>query len=134
MQVIASEDIGCAYPLAGVITRALTESAKELGLPEAAIPLSNAACILATSPKSNTSHDAYFAALNDINAGLGTEIPEHLKSPLFKGYLYPHDYENHYVKQQYLPKDVLGKRYYEFGNNRTEQAAKAYYEIISRKK
>ena len=130
LQVIASEDIGCAYPLAGVITRSLTESAKELGLPEAAIPLSNAVCILATAPKSNTSHDAYFAALNDINAGLGVDIPEHLKSPLFKGYLYPHDYENHYVRQQYLPSDLSGKRYYEFGNNKTEQAAKAYFDMI----
>jgi putative ATPase len=130
LQVIASEDIGCAYPLAGVITRALTESAKELGLPEAAIPLSNAVCILATAPKSNTSHNAYFAALNDINAGLGVDIPEHLRSPLFKGYLYPHDYENHYVRQQYLPSDIAGKRYYEFGNNKTEQAAKAYFDMI----
>ena len=130
LQVIASEDIGCAYPLAGVITRSLTESAKELGLPEAAIPLSNAVCILATAPKSNTSHDAYFAALNDINAGLGVDIPEHLRSPLFKGYLYPHDYENHYVRQQYLPSDLSGKRYYEFGNNKTEQAAKAYFDMI----
>ena len=130
LQVIASEDIGCAYPLAGVITRSLTESAKELGLPEAAIPLSNAVCILATAPKSNTSHDAYFAALNEINAGLGVDIPEHLRSPLFKGYLYPHDYENHYVRQQYLPSDLSGKRYYEFGNNKTEQAAKAYFDMI----
>ena len=130
LQVIASEDIGCAYPLAGVITRSLTESAKELGLPEAAIPLSNAVCILATAPKSNTSHDAYFAALDDINAGLGVDIPEHLRSPLFKGYLYPHDYENHYVRQQYLPSDLSGKRYYEFGNNKTEQAAKAYFDMI----
>ena len=130
LQVIASEDIGCAYPLAGVITRSLTESAKELGLPEAAIPLSNAVCILATAPKSNTSHNAYFAALEDINAGLGNQIPEHLRSPLFKGYLYPHDYENHYVRQQYLPTDLNGKRYYEFGNNKTEQAAKAYFDLI----
>ena len=130
LQVIASEDVGCAYPLAGVITRSLTESAKELGLPEAAIPLSNAVCILSTAPKSNTSHNAYFAALEDINAGKGVEMPEHLKSPLFKGYKYPHDYENHYVRQQYLPYDLVGKEYYKFGNNKTEQAAKAYFDMI----
>ncbi len=131
LQVIASEDIGCAYPLAGVITRSLTESAKELGLPEAAIPLANAVCILATSPKSNSSYMAYHLALEDINAGKGIEIPEHLQSPLFKGYVYPHDFENHYVKQQYLPKDLINKKYYTFGNNKTEQAAKAYFDFIT---
>ena len=134
LQVIASEDIGCAYPLAGVITRALTESAKELGLPEAAIPLSNAVCILATSPKSNSSYMAYHLASDDMNKGLGAEIPEHLHSPLYKGYLYPHDYENHYVEQQYLPRDIRGRKYYTFGNNKTEQAAKAYFDLIKKKR
>ncbi len=130
LQVIASEDIGCAYPLAGVITRSLTESAKDLGLPEAAIPLANAVCILATAPKSNSSYMAYHLAAEDMNAGRGLNIPDHLKSPLFKGYLYPHDYENHYVEQQYLPSDLIGKKYYTFGNNKTEQAAKAYFDFI----
>ncbi len=130
LQVIASEDIGCAYPMAAVITRACTESAKEIGLPEAAIPLANAAVILSTSPKSNSSHDAYFAAKADLDAGLGMEIPRHLQSPNFVGYKYPHDYENSYVDQQYLPDDIKGKRYYNFGNNKTEQAAKAYYDMI----
>ena len=130
LQVIASEDIGCAYPLAGVITRALTESAKELGLPEAAIPLSNAVCILATAPKSNSSYMAYHLATDDMNSGYGIEIPEHLRSPLFRGYKYPHDYENHYVSQKYLPDDLMGKKYYVFGNNKTEQAAKAYLDFI----
>ena len=131
LKVIASEDIGCAYPLAGVITHALTESAKEIGLPEAAIPLSNAVCILATAPKSNSSYIAYHLASEDIARGMGIEIPEHLQSPLFKGYKYPHDYENHYVQQEYLPKDLLGKKYYTFGNNKTEQAAKAYFDFIT---
>lgn len=133
LQVIASEDIGCAYPLAGVITRSLTESAKDLGLPEAAIPLANAVCILATSPKSNSSYMAYHAACEDMNAGRGIEIPEHLQSPLFKGYKYPHDYENHYVEQTYLPADIAGKAYYKFGNNKTEQAAKAYLDFIKKR-
>lgn len=134
LKVIASEDIGCAYPLAGVITHALCESAKEIGLPEAALPLANAVCILATAPKSNSSYLAYHAALEDLNAGKGIEIPEHLKSPLFKGYKYPHDYKNHYVDQQYLPKDLVGKQYYVFGDNKIEQAAKAYFDLIKGKK
>jgi putative ATPase len=134
LQVIASEDIGCAYPMAGVITHSLCESARELGLPEAALPLANAVCILATAPKSNSSYHAYHAACEDISRGLGCEIPEILRSPLFKGYKYPHDYPNHYVEQTYLPADLAGKTYYTFGNNKTEQAARAYFEMIKGKK
>ncbi|MBO7762520.1 MAG: replication-associated recombination protein A [Clostridia bacterium] len=130
LQVIASEDVGAAYPMAAVIVRACTESARELGLPEAAIPLANAAIILATAPKSNTTYLAYHAARADVDAGRGQIVPEHLRSPLFRGYLYPHDYPDHYVEQTYLPEDLLGKRYYTFGDNKTEQAAKSYYEKI----
>ena len=128
--VIANEDIGCAYPMAAVIAHACTESARMVGLPEAAIPLANAVVVLATAPKSNSSYLAYHAAVEDISKGLGQEIPAHLQSPLFNGYVYPHDYPNHYVDQQYLPKDLAGKKYYEFGDNKTEQAAKAYYDFI----
>ena len=128
--VIANEEIGAAYPMASVITYACVESAKAVGMPEAVIPLSNAACILATAPKSNTTYMAYHMAKEDIEKGLGTEIPEHLRSPNFNGYIYPHDYENNFVKQDYLPKDLIGKRYYQFGTNKTEQAAKAYYDMI----
>lgn len=134
LQVIASEDIGGAYPLAAVVTRACVESAKDLGLPEGAIPLANAAVLLATAPKSNASHDAYFLALKDVEEGRGETVPEHLRSPLFKGYKYPHAYPDHYVKQQYLPDDLAGKHYYEFGPSKTEQAAKAYYEMIRKNK
>ncbi|MBP3583256.1 MAG: replication-associated recombination protein A [Clostridia bacterium] len=128
--VIASEDVGVAYPLATAITYAAVESAKALGLPEAAIPLANAVVTLATAPKSNTAYLAYHAASEDIAKGLGVEIPEHLQSPLFKGYLYPHDYPNSYVEQNYLPRDLIGKHYYKFGSNKAEQAAKAYYDMI----
>ena len=131
--VIASEDIGCAYPMASAITYACVESAKALGLPEAAIPLANATVTLATAPKSNSSYMAYHAAVEDISNGYGIEIPEHLRSPLFKGYKYPHDYENSYVSQDYLPRDLIGKRYYSFGANKAEQAAKAYYDFIRHK-
>lgn len=133
LQVIASEDIGAAYPMAASIVRACCESAKELGMPEAAIPLSNAAVLLATSPKSNSSYMAYHAALSDIEAGKGREIPEHLRSPLFKGYKYPHDYPHHYVAQQYLPPDLANKTYYVYGENKTEQSAKAYNDMIKGK-
>lgn len=128
--VIASEDIGCAYPQAASLAYACTESARALGLPEAAIPLANIVTILATAPKSNTSYLAYFAACDDIAKGLGQRIPKHLQSPNFEGYVYPHDFENDYVKQDYLPADLVGKQYYTFGSNKTEQAAKAYHDFI----
>lgn len=131
--VIANEDVGCAYPLAAPITYACTESAKAVGLPEAVIPLANAVCILATAPKSNSAYMAYHKACEDISKGLGNSIPNHLRSPLFEGYLYPHDYENNYVEQTYLPSDLIGRVYYKFGQNKTEQAAKAYYDLIRSK-
>ena len=128
--VIANEDIGPAYPLASVITYSCVESAKAVGMPEAVIPLANATCILATAPKSNSAYSAYALAKADIDNGLGVNIPKHLQSPLFEGYKYPHEYPGNYVKQEYLPKDLIGKHYYTFGNNKTEQAAKAYYDMI----
>ena len=134
LQVIASEDIGLAYPLAAVVTRACVESARDLGLPEAAIPLSHATVLLATAPKSNSANAAYEAAVKDLEKGLGLACPEHLAAPLFKGYLYPHDFPGHWVEQQYLPNDLVGRKYYEYGENRTEQAAKEYAETIKGKK
>ncbi|MBQ7321337.1 MAG: replication-associated recombination protein A [Clostridia bacterium] len=130
LQVIASEDVGLAYPLAAAVTRACCESAKELGMPEARLPLANAAILLATSPKSNSAHDAVNAATEDVRKGLGTAVPPHLQSPLFKGYKYPHDYPNHYVRQQYLPDDLKDRRYYAYGPNKNEAAARAYAEAI----
>lgn len=130
LQVIASEDIGQAYPQAAAIVRACCESAKELGMPEARIPLVNAAVMLATAPKSNTAYIAAARAAEDIEKGLGGAIPTHLQSPLFKGYKYPHDYPSRWVAQRYLPDDLKGRRYYEYGENKTEQAAKAYWDKI----
>ena len=128
--VIASEDIGPAYPQAASLAYACTESARAIGLPEAAIPLANIVVILATAPKSNSSYIAYHRASDDIANGLGQAIPKHLQSPSFTGYIYPHEYENDYVKQDYLPADLIGRKYYEFGTNKTEQAAKAYHDYI----
>ncbi|MBQ5633998.1 MAG: replication-associated recombination protein A, partial [Clostridia bacterium] len=130
LQVIASEDIGLAYPLAVSVTRAACESAKELGMPEARIPLANAAILLATAPKSNSAEAAIDAAMADVEAGAGREIPRHLQSPLFKGYKYPHSYPGHYVDQQYLPNDLKGRQYYTAGENKTEQAAREYGEKV----
>lgn len=128
--VIASEDIGAAYPMAAVITKACVDSARELGLPEGRIPLANAAVMLATAPKSNTAYLALAAASEDIKAGKGNVIPEKLKSPLFKGYVYPHDYVGDYYPASYLPADLVGRSYYRFGDNKTESASRAYWEKL----
>jgi len=133
LMVIASEDIGAAYPLAPVIVRACVESARELGLPEARIPLAHAAVVLATAPKSNSAYAAFGAAEADIKAGKGSEIPTHLRSPQFRGYKYPHEFPDHWVDQQYLPDELRDRHYYEYGQNKTEQAAKAYWDRIKKK-
>lgn len=139
IQVIASEDIGLAYPMAAAITHACVESALKLGLPEASIPLANATVMLATAPKSNSAYLAYDAAAADVASGKGAVPPRTLQNVHLDGenvaqkgqnYKYPHDFKNHYVGQQYLPDDLKNKKYYEFGENKTEQAAKAYWELI----
>ena len=132
LQVIASEDIGLAYPQAAAIVRACCESAVELGLPEAGIPLANATILLATSPKSNSANRALEEASEEVRKGKGITVPKHLQSPLFKGYKYPHSYPNHYVAQQYLPDDLLGSVFYHPGENKTEQAAKDYWDTIKK--
>ncbi len=134
LMVIASEDIGAAYPMAAVITRSCVETARELGMPEARIPLANAAVMLATAPKSNSAYVAFDMANADIRNGKGMDIPTHLRSPQFKGYVYPHDFPGHWTNQQYLPDDIKNRKYYNFGDNKTEQAAKAYWEQIKGKK
>ena len=123
--------IGLAYPLASVVVRSCCESARELGMPEAQIPLTHAALILATAPKSNSSEMTILSAMADVDAGKGIQIPEHLRSPLFKNYRYPHDYPNHYVSQRYLPLDLgENKKYYIPGENKNEQAAVEYWNKI----
>jgi putative ATPase len=92
--------------------------------------LAHAAILLATSPKSNSAYMAVNEAMADIEAGRGIIVPPHLQSPLFRGYRYPHDYPGHWVRQQYLPDELVGARYYRYGDNKTEQAAKAYWEKI----
>ena len=134
----ASEDIGLAYPIAVPIVKACVDSALQLGLPEAQLPLSEAVILLSTWPKSNTSYCAIAAARRDVRAGKAGPIPRELQNvhadgtgfEREQGYKYPHDFPNHWVKQQYLPDELRDARYYEFGDNRTEQAAKKYWDAI----
>ena len=136
--VIAAEDIGLAYPQGIVVTKACVDAALQLGLPEARLPLAEAAVLLATAPKSNSAHNAIIAAMADIQNGAVGEIPRHLKnvhadsagSARPDAYKYPHNYPNHYVKQRYLPEAMGDKTYYEYGPNKTEQAAKRYWDDI----
>lgn len=137
--VIASEDVGLAYPLAIPIVKAAVDSALQLGMPEARIPLADAVVLLATAPKSNSAYAAVDAALADIRAGLSGDFPRCLQNVHFdsaevankgQNYLYPHDYPNHYVRQQYLPDSLRDKVYYQYGDNRNEQAAKDYWAKI----
>ena len=142
LQVIAAEDIGLAYPQAAFIVKSLVDSARELGFPEARIPLAEATILLATSPKSNSSYVAIDRALDDLENITIDDIPMHLKDAHYGGasklgrgieYKYPHKYENHYVKQQYLPDNIKNKVYYEYGDNKIEKTMKEYWSRIKGK-
>lgn len=132
---IASEDVGLAYPQAVVVTKACVDSALQLGLPEAKLPIAEATILLATAPKSNSACMAIDAALADLKSCDALDFPRHLQNVHFDGkgadvvgqhYLYPHDFPNHYVKQQYLPDALKDRVYYEFGDNKQEQSALLY--------
>ena len=134
----ASEDIGLAWPQAVPVVKACVDSALQLGLPEARLPLAEACIFLATCPKSNTACMAIDAALRDVRAGKAGSIPRQLQNvhadgtgfEREEGYLYPHDYPNRWVEQQYLPDELKDAKYYVYGENKTEQAAKVYWEKI----
>ena len=136
----ASEDVGLAWPMAVPIVKACVDSALQLGLPEAKLPLAEACILLATAPKSNTGVTAIEKAWADVRAGRTGSIPRELQNvhadgtgfEREQGYLYPHDFPNHWVRQQYLPDVLKDTRYYEFGDNKTEQAAKRYWEEIKK--
>ena len=138
LMVIACEDVGLAYPQVIPIVKACVDAATMLGLPEARLALADAAILMATAPKSNSGHDAINAAMADVRAGKTGDFPRHLQNvhadgtgfEREQGYLYPHDFPNHWVKQQYLPDALVGRVYYEYGPNKTEQAAKAYWDKI----
>ena len=141
--VIASEDIGLAYPMAIPIVKACVDSALQLGMPEARIPLGDAVVLLATAPKSNSAYLAIDAALGDLKEYGGAEFPRHLQNKHFDGegakvkgqhYLYPHDFPNHWVEQQYLPDVIKDRVYYEYGENKSEQAAKVYWDSIKKQR
>ena len=138
LMVIACEDVGLAYPMIIPIVKSCVDAALMLGMPEARIPLGDAAVLMATSPKSNTGHIALDAAMADVRKGKSGDFPRHLQNVHVdtytqerqQGYQYPHDYPNHWVKQQYLPDELVGTQYYTYGENKLEQAAKQYWDAI----
>ena len=138
LMVIAAEDVGLAFPQIISIVNACVDMALKLGMPEARIPLGDAAVLMATSPKSNSGHVALDAALEDVRAGKGRGFPRQLQNmhadtytqERAQGYLYPHNYPGHWVQQQYLPDDIADAKYYEYGENKLEQAAKQYWETV----
>lgn len=138
LMVIACEDVGLAYPQIIPIVKACVDAATMLGLPEARIPLGDAAVLMATSPKSNSAHLALDAAMADVRAGKTGDYPRHLQNKHLdsagqereQGYLYPHDFPHHWVRQQYLPDALAGTHYYRYAENKAEQAARQYWEKI----
>ena len=141
--VCACEDVGLAYPMIIPIVKAAVDAALMLGLPEARIPLADAVVLVCTSPKSISGINGIDAALDDIHKGKSGPIPRQLQNKHYDGadnpnkgqfYLYPHMYENHWVYQQYLPDAIKNAHYYEFSDNKMEQAAKAYWDKIKNKK
>jgi len=141
LMVIACEDVGLAYPMIIPIVKSCVDAALMLGMPEARIPLGDAAVLMATSPKSNSAYIALDVALEDVRKGLGGDFPRHLQNvhadtftmEREQGYKYPHEYPNHWVEQQYLPDALVGTRYYQYGDNKLEQAAKQYWSAIKQK-
>ena len=139
--VIAGEDVGLAYPQILPTVKSCVDMALMLGMPEARIPLADAAILMATSPKSNSAYLAFDAAAEDVRRGKGVSFPRHLQNvhadtytmEREQGYLYPHEFPNHWVKQQYLPDELVGAHYYEYGANKLEQAAKQYWEAVKGK-
>ena len=142
LMVIAAEDVGLAYPMVIPIVNSCVDMALKLGMPEARIPLGDAAILMATAPKSNTGHLALDLALADVRKGKGGGFPRHLQNvhadsytmEREQGYKYPHDYPGRWVDQQYLPDDLADTHYYSYGENKTEQAAKAYWDTIKNTK
>lgn len=139
--VCANEDVGLAYPQIIPIVKAAVDTAMMVGLPEARLPLANAVILVATSPKSVSAHDAINAAMSDIERGIGGDIPRQLQNKHFDGedaiqkgqnYKYPHSYPGHYVNQQYLPDNIKDKKYYNYGDNKTEQKFKEYWDTIKK--
>ena len=142
LMVCACEDVGLAYPMIIPIVKAAVDAALQVGLPEARIPLADAVVLVCTAPKSNSAYKGINAAMEDVQNGNYGRIPRTLQNKHFDGednpnkgqfYKYPHDYKNHYVSQQYLPDDIKSRKYYVFGDNKIEQAAKAYWDFVKGK-
>lgn len=139
LMVCACEDVGLAWPQIIPIVKAAVDAAMMVGLPEARLPLADAVILVATAPKSNTAHNAIIAAMADVEKGKVGSIPRQLQNKHYdsaevekKGqfYKYPHDYPGRWVEQQYLPDILKDTRYYEYGDNKNEQAFRAYWEKV----
>ena len=136
----ASEDVGMAYPQAALIVKALVDNALQLGLPEGRLPLAQAVVLLATAPKSNSVYEGINTAMADVRKGKVGSIPREMQNvhadsagmEREQGYRYPHDFGGHWVQQQYLPDELVGTTYYRYGDNKTEQAAKRYWDEIKK--
>ncbi len=141
LMVCACEDVGLAYPQLLPIVKSCVDMAQALGLPEARIPLADAVIMVCSAPKSNSGYVGINRALQDVKSGRSGAVPRQLQNKHYDGednpnkgqfYLYPHDYPNHWVEQQYLPDAVKNKRYYEYGSNKNEQAFKSYWDKIKK--
>ena len=141
LMVCACEDVGLAYPQIIPIVKSAVDAAQMLGLPEARIPLADAVIMVCNSPKSNSAYKAINSAMQDIERGNTGPIPRQLQNKHYDGadnnnpgqfYKYAHDFPNHWVKQQYLPDAIKNKKYYEYGDNKMEQAAKDYWDKIKK--
>lgn len=139
LMVCACEDVGLAYPMIIPIVRSAVDIAMQVGLPEARIPLADAVILVCNSPKSNSAYNAINQAMEDVRKGRGGPVPRQLQNKHFDGedalirgqnYKYPHAFPNHWVSQQYLPDNLKGTVYYEYGENKNEQAAKEYWKKI----
>lgn len=139
LMVCACEDVGLAYPMIIPIVKAAVDAAQMLGMPEARIPLADAVVLVCNSPKSNSAYCGINSAMADVQKGNYSPIPRQLQNKHYDGedaevkgqfYLYPHDFDNHWVNQQYLPDALKNRKYYEFSDNKNEQSAKAYWDKI----
>ncbi|MEG1550859.1 MAG: replication-associated recombination protein A, partial [Oscillospiraceae bacterium] len=139
--VCAAEDVGLAYPMILPIVKSCVDIAMQVGLPEARIPLADAVILVCNSPKSNSAYEAISLASKDVESGNYGKIPRQLQNKHYDGednqnkgqfYKYPHEFPNHYVMQQYLPDEIKNAVYYNYGNNKNEQAFKAYWDKIKK--
>ncbi len=141
LMICACEDVGLAYPQLIPIVKSCVDIAQAVGLPEARIPLADAVVMVCNAPKSNSAYTGINLAMQDVRSGKSGSVPRQLQNMHCDGednpnkgqfYLYPHDYPNHFINQQYLPDLIKNRKYYDYGDNKNEQAFKAYWDKIKK--